>query len=485
MKKSIFALLTALAITMAGCKKFSDFQTDPNKSTTATPDLLLNNVEQSAFQSTSLDITLAVRQMVVTEEASSYQYYNWQRGDYGNYDKLRQVLKMEQSAALLNQSQYQPIAKFFRAWYFLQLTQTFGDIPYSQALMGESNVFKPVYDKQQDIYVAILNDLKTANSMITAATPAVQGDIVYGGNMQQWKKAINSLSLRVLMSLSIKAGNASYDFKQRFAEIVNNPSQYPIFTSNTDNAQLKFYDLDNDRYPYFNSNGIQTAYYMEKSFVTLLQQLKDARLFSFAQKAPNHATAPDGDFTAYGGIKGSDPVDVNAKQQVSGEISRINPRFYNSPTNEPSIALGYPELQFILAEGVTRGWISGDANTYYKNGIQASMSFYAIDATTIATYIAQPAVQLNGSNNIQQIITQKYIASFMNSGWQPFYENRRTGFPVFDVSGDGVLNNKMIPKRFMYPQTELQLNQQNVSDAIKRQYPGGDDINGMMWLIQP
>jgi hypothetical protein len=485
MKKTFYMLLISLTISAAGCKKFSEFQVDPNKSTTATPDLLLNTVEQSAFQSTSLNVTLAVRQMVVTESASSYQYYNWQRGSYGDFNNLRQVLKMEQSAAALNQSQYLPISKFFRAWYFLNLTQTFGDIPYSQALLGEQNQVTPVYDKQQDIYINILNDLKTANGLINAATTPVQGDIIYGGNMQQWKKAINTLSLRILLSLSLKANNSAYDFKQRFAEIVNNPSQYPVFTSNTDNAQLKFYDLDNDRYPYYNDNGIQTAYYMELSFVTMLQQLKDPRLFSFAQKAPNHASAPDGDFTAYGGIKGSDPVDVNAKRQVSGEVSRINPRFYNSPTNEPSVALGYAELQFILAEGVSRGWITGDVNDYYQKGIQASMSFYNIDPATITNYLAQPAVQLGSTDNIRKVITQKYIASFMNSGWQPFYENRRTGFPVFDISGDGVLNNKMVPKRFLYPQTELQLNQQNVTDAIKRQFPNGDDINGAMWSIQP
>ncbi len=485
MKKIFLALLALVALGAPGCKKFSEFQTDPNKSTTATPDLLLNTVEQSAFQSTSLNVALAIRQMAVTESASNYQYYGWTRGDFSNYNNLRQVIKMEQSAATINKPEYLPLSKFFRAWYFLQLTQNFGDIPYSQALQGEQNQTTPVYDKQESIYLAILDDLKAANGLITSGTPSVQGDIIYGGNMQQWKKAINTLSLRILMSLSIKANNTAYNFKQRFADIVNNPAQYPIFGSNADNAQLKFYDLDNDRYPYYNDNSIQTAYYMEETFVDMLKQLKDPRLFSFAQKAPNHSSAADNDFTAYGGIKGSDPVDVNAKRQVSGEISRINPRFYSNPTNEPSIAMGYGELQFILAEAAARGWISGSANGYYQNGIQASMSFYGIDQAGINSYLAQAAVQLSGADNIQKIITQKYIASFMNSGWQPFFENRRTSFPTFDVSGDGVLNNKRVPKRFLYPQTELQLNQQNVNDAIKRQFPGGDDINATTWIIQP
>ncbi len=483
MKKILTLLLVAAAVAQSGCKKFSDFQIDPNKSTTATPDLLLNTIEQSAFQSTDLNVALASRQMVYTDAVSLQQYYGWTRGSYANYNNLRQVLKMEQAASAASKPEYLPLARFFRAWYFLQLTQMFGDIPYSQALKGDENNSMPVYDKQEDIYLSILNELKAAGEQITGSTAAVQNDIVYNGNMQQWKRAINTLSLRVLMSMSLKENDTRYEIKRRFAEIVNNPSLYPVFTSNSDNAQLKFYDLQSNRYPYFNNNDIQTANYMEESFVNLLKSLRDTRLFSFADKAPKYASLPATDFNAYGGAKGSAPVNENNARTVAGEVSKINPRFYNNPVNEPSIALGYAELQFILAEGVTRGWISGNAGDYYQKGIQASMLFYNIDQSAINTYLAQSVVQLTAGNALQNIITQKYIASFMNSGWQPFYEQRRTGFPAFDVSGSGVLNNKVIPKRWMYPQSELQLNQQNVSAAIARQYPNGDNINGMMWLI--
>jgi hypothetical protein len=112
------------------------------------------------------------------------------------------------------------------------------------------------------------------------------------------------------------------------------------------------------------------------------------------------------------------------------------------------------------------------------------MSFYSIDQSAITAYLAQNTVQL-GATALQQIITQKYISSFMNSGWQPFFEQRRTGFPVFEVAGSGVLNNKMIPKRWMYPEAELQVNQQHVTEAISRQFPEGDNINGTMWLLKP
>lgn len=484
--KNLLSLLILIIVLQTGCKKFSEFQTDPNKSTVATPDLLLNSIEQTAFQSSDVAVAFASRQMVFTDAVSLEQYYGWTRGSYNAYNNLRQVIKMEQAAVSQNKQEYIPLAKFYKAWYFLQLTQMFGDIPYTDALKGEENINKPTYDKQEDIYLNILNDLKLANSLISTTTPNIAGDIVYNGNMQTWKKAINSLSLRVLMSLSLKENDAKIEVKKRFAEIVNAPSTYPIIGSNTENAQLKFYDLLNNRYPYFNSNNMQTAYYMEETFVDLLKTLKDTRLFAFADKAPKFSSLPATDFDAYGGAKGSAPVNENNARSVAGELSKVNPRYYNNPVNEPSIALGYAEVQFILAEGVLRGWISGDAKDYYEKGVQASMLFYAIDQTAITSYLAQPAVQLAaGTTGISNIITQKYIASFLNSGWQPFYEQRRTGFPTFDVSGAGVLNNKRIPKRWMYPETELRLNQQNVTAAIASQYSGNDDINGIMWLIKP
>jgi hypothetical protein len=486
MKKVILILLVGIALLQAGCKKFSEFQTDPNQATKATPDLLLNSIEQNAFQSTDIDIALTCRQMVYTDAVSLSQYYGWSRNSYNDYDNLRLVLKMEEAAASQSKAEYVPIAKFFRAWYFLRLTQLFGDIPYSEALKGDESNYTPVYDNQQDIYLSILNDLKAANDLITASTTPVQGDIIFNGNMQQWKQAINSLSLRVLMSLSIKENNTTLDIKKRFADIVNNTTQYPVLTGNADNIQLQYYDLEGNRYPYFNGNDIQTTNYMDETFVNLLKSLKDTRLFSFADKATNFASLPITDFNAYGGVNGSAPIDVNRARILTGTVSKINPRFYKSPVNEPSIALGYAELQFILAEGVVRGWITGTASDYYNKGIQASMLFYGIEQSTINTYQAQADVKLEGAANpIKNIITQKYIASFMNSGRQPFYEQRRTGYPIFDVSGGGILNGGVIPKRWMYPDSESRLNSKNLVEAINRQYPGGDNINGVMWLLKP
>ncbi|NLR66590.1 SusD/RagB family nutrient-binding outer membrane lipoprotein [Chitinophaga varians] len=483
MRTSSIIIFCLLATAFSSCKKFEYFQTDPNKPTQATPELLLTNIETAAFNDISTSGAFASRYLVNTDGIDSYQYYNWQRSGFGEFGSLRQVVKMEEEATRINQPVYLALGKFFRAWFFMKLTLAFGDVPYSEALKGSSEMFTPAYDRQEDIFLNILNDLKAAGDQLASADGDIRGDVIYGGKKEQWKRLINSFSLRILMSLSQKEGNAKLKVKERFAEIVNNPAKYPLLSGSADNGQLVFADLQDNRYPYYNNNSMQTAFYLEENFVNLLKQYQDPRLFRFAQKATKFAGLPDNDFNAYGGAKGSATIDENNSRVVNGEVSKIAKRYYNDPVNEPSVVLGYPELQFVLAEAVVRGWISGDASDYYKKGIQASMEFCKIAPADITAYLAQPSVQLVSGKELEGIFNQKYISFFMNSGWQVFYEQRRTGLPVFDVSGNGVLNNKKVPKRWMYPETELNLNRQHVSDAITRQYPQGDNINGVMWLL--
>jgi hypothetical protein len=330
----------------------------------------------------------------------------------------------------------------------------------------------------------VLDDLKEANNNLSENNEVITGDVIYNGDLNKWRKLINSFSLRILMSLSNKTGNSNLDVIDRFNEIVGNPSQYPIFTSNDDNAALPFYDIATNRYPYFNNNGLKTAYYMEESFVDLLKGLQDPRLFTLADKMPNGSGLSETDFDAYGGLDGSAPLAENTNRIVAGEASRIDARYYNDAVNEPSVALSYSEVEFTLAEAIQRGWITGDAAEHYEAGIRASMDFFGISSGDQDDYLAIPGVVYVPGSGIEMILTQKYISFFMNAGWEAFYNQRRTGFPEFTVDGGGVLNNEQIPKRWMYPQDEFQFNQENIQQAISRQFPGGDDINAEMWLLQ-
>jgi Starch-binding associating with outer membrane len=483
--KTIKLLAAATILLLAnGCKDFEELQIDPNRPTQTHPSLLLTNIETSTFNVISVNAMLASRMMVFTDGTADEQYYGWQRSSFDRYNTLRQIVKMEEEADRLDLKNYKALALFLKSYNIIELSKIFGDVPYADALKAASGTFKPTYDLQKDIYTQVLNDLEQANTNLAVVNGSISGDVIYGGDITKWKKLINSYSLRILMSLSAKQGNTTLNVVNRFKAIVNNPGTHPIFTSNNDNAALQFHDLVNNRYPYLNNNSFKTAYYMEESFVDLLKNLTDPRLFTFADKSPDGAALPNNNFNAYGGLDGSAPLAPNTNRVVEGEASKVDARYYSDPENEPSVLLSHAEVEFTLAEAAARGWITNNPKTHYDNGVKASMGFYGISAGDQTAYLLLPNVVYVPAKGIEMIVTQKYINYFLNGAWESFYNQLRTGFPAFSVDGGGILNNGQIPKRWMYPQEELLLNTENVTAAITRQFTT-DNINGVMWLFKP
>jgi len=493
MKFLKISFVVVLVAALGSCKKFQDFQVNPNNPTVADPSLLLTSIEQNAFSVIDVEASLASRQLVYTESSDNSQYYGWQRGGF-SYSSISQTVKMEQEAARVGKTNYRYIAKFLRAFYVVDMTQRFGDIPYSKMMQSiaandftDSSAVRPAYDKQHDVYLGVLNDLKIASDSLSSTAVPIGGDIIYNGKIDLWRKLINSFTLRVLMSLSKKESVADLGIKQRFSDIVSNPARYPLFASNAENGQLPYYNVTGNQYVYFNSNSMKTDYYLDSSFVDLLQGLKDPRLFVFGE--PTTASGLSGnDFAGYDGLVGSAPLAYNTGKRGQGKASQIDKRYAYDATNEPSVLMGYAEVQFLLAEAAFRGWITGDANAFYKKGIEASLNFSnyqnTYSAADIVNYLAQPGIALQPGTEVSQIVTQKYISMFMNTGWEPFYEQRRTGFPTLEVAGAGVLNGGKIPKRWMYPSDEYTNNGVNVAAAVQSQYGGVDDVNGVMWLVQ-
>jgi hypothetical protein len=411
-----------------------------------------------------------------------------------SYGAITQVVKMEQEAERVGKLNYRYIGKFFKAYFIVNMTQTFGDIPYSQMMQSimnnnfsDSSATQPVYDKQQDIYRGVLDELKIASDSLSTTEVAIGGDLVFDGDIEKWKKLINSFSLRVLMSLSKKEGDETLNIKQRFNEIVSDPAKYPLISSNSENGSLPFYDITGNQYTYYNNNSMKTDFYLDSTFVDILQENNDPRIFVFGKPAPA-SSLPATDFNAYDGLVGSAPLDYNTGKRGDGLASQINDRYAYEAINEPSVLMSYAEVQFLLAEAAVRGWISGDPETFYETGIEASLEFSNFNntysASDIVDYLNQPSIALQSGTEIEQIITQKYISMFMNSGWQPFFEQRRTGFPDFETAGSGILNGGKIPKRWMYPTDEYDNNTVNVENAVKNQFPDGDDVNGVMWILQ-
>ena len=483
MKKILTSSLLLLLFT--ACQDYEEFQNDPNSTTEANPGLLLTNIEISAFNSIDLNAAMACRYLVNVNLVEDAQYYGWDRASFGFYNLLRQVSKMEEEALTDNNNNYLAIAKFFKAYAFEQITRQFGDIPFSDALKAEESVITPVYDEQKTVYLGILDLLEEANALIDPAADPITGDVVFAGDITKWQKLINSFKLRVLMSLSLKAGDPDLNLAGRFNEVFSNPGRYPLMESVADNCRYTYSEETGNTYPFWRSASITTSYILEESFVNQLKALEDPRLFAMAAPEVQAADSSEFSFASYGGFNGSAPIEQNAARLSAGEGSPLNERYIEDAEAEPNLAFGFAELSFTLAEAAQREWINADAGNFYEQGIRASMQFYNISSAEITDYLAQPEVQYNPETGLEQILTQKYLAMFLNSGWEPFYNNRRTGIPAFDTSGGATLNQGQVPKRWMYPTSEINQNQSNLEQAVERQYPDGDNVNGLMWSIDP
>lgn len=482
MKKIIYTWLCLLSIWFTSCEKIDEIQDDPNRVSSSTPDLIFTNIQITASNNISTSAALASRQLGNTDGVSDNQYYNWQRAGFDNYFKLKQISKLRQEAINYNAPVYLALAKFYESYFIVETTLVFGDVPFSEAVQIEQEIVSPKYDSQKDIFIQVLKNLKDANDELAQIEQTIKGDIIYKGDVNKWRKLINSYTLKVLLDLSIKSKDPDLKVVQLFNEILSNSSKYPIFENLTDSAFLNYVDSKTNQYPYFNNNGLQTAFYMEESFVEKLIDLKDPRLFSMADMINEKIDDNKENFANYGGIKGSNSLQDNVKKVMQGKVSRINSRYYLDPVNEPSVLLSYWQLMFVLAEASERGWIANKTEQYYTNGIKASFDFY--NTPIPEQYLNHEEVILDGVNNLERILTQKHIASFMNSGWQSFFDNRRTGFPVFNNDGTGVLNGGKMPKRWMYPNSESFNNDANLNQAIDKQFTNGDNIYELMWLLK-
>jgi hypothetical protein len=166
MKRNSLIIFILVATSLLSCKKHEDFQTNPNLPSTATPALLLTDILYDLFYIDNTGADFASRYLTYYERGNSDLDYSWSQGSFDDYNTLRQVKQMDSLAHQSNQQQYYGLTKLFRAILFSQLSEQFGDIPYSQALQAVSGNFRPVYDAQESIYPALLQELDDANSLL-------------------------------------------------------------------------------------------------------------------------------------------------------------------------------------------------------------------------------------------------------------------------------------------------------------------------------
>jgi hypothetical protein len=514
--KMAFLLMAFLITALPSCD-YTDLDVDPNRPTSAPPSLILNGVLLN-MRSSAWNTTMRWNQYYCI----NYNYYGnneyWSGAASLDYTRLKDVLKMEEEAARSGAPAVNPYAalgKFLRAFYFVNMSLKVGDIPLSEALNGLENT-TPKYATQKEVFVQSLKWLEEANTdlaaLIQKGGQRADGDWFFGGDLLKWQKTVNAFRLRVLVHLSKKESDADLQVKQQFAAILGNPTKYPLMGSIGDNLQfisklpLYKYPKNPDNYG-FDALRENTS----KLYIDLLKGFKDPRLFVVAE--PAEAKLKTGisplSHDAFQGASSGESLDDMTFNTQKGEYSLINrKRFYATYEGEPIVQIGYPEMCFNIAEGIQRGWASGNAEDWYNKGIQASMEFYGIktgnltvsfakagavlgvfDTYTLPVdvnaYLAQPSVKYAGNTaaGLEQILKQKYLALAQSSDLEAYYNYRRTGIPAF-LTGVGTGNGGRIPQRFQYPANERTTNTANLTEALQRQYGGNDDVFGKMWMLQ-
>jgi Starch-binding associating with outer membrane len=516
MKIKSYILVTFFALIVSACKDFDAIEKNPNVATSVPASLVLTSVENGIIEE-----PWSLEHRHNQYWACNYYYYgnneySWTNAEL-SYDVLRDVVKMEEEALKAGASDVNPYAalgKFFRARIFIGMTNQVGDLPMKNALKGLVDI-SPVYDTQKDIYIQVLRWLDDANGELrtleTAGNTTLSGDIFLNNDLNAWRKVINSYTLRVLISLSKKEGDADLSIKSRFAAILADPAKYPLMTGNSDNLQIE-YNGTTSLYPTNpGSKGFDKGRYnMAQTYVEGLTTLKDPRAFVTLNpaKAKLNSGVAFNDFAAYVGASSGESQDDMTFKAGNGEYSYANQlRYYSTFAGpEPALQIGYAEQCFNIAEGIHRGWATGNAETYYVNGIKASMTFYGIEqgssltvtdqedkvlgtvTADIAAYLAQPTVKYSGAtaNGLNQILTQKYLAFFQNSGLEAFYNQRRTGVPTF-LTGPGTGfggATPRIPKRWLYPSAEETTNSANLRVALQSQFGGQDTKDGELWILK-
>ena len=382
------------------------------------------------------------------------------------------------------------MAKILQSYAFLVLTDTYGDIPYTEAGKGytDQKVY-PKYDKQQAIYAGIIKDISDAVAALDASKTRETADVLFGGDVAKWKKFGNSLLLRIGMRLSkVDATQAQ--------SLVSKALAGGVITSNADNV-LILHDAN-----YLNSIGQllnateANNFYLAAPFVDYLKKTNDPRLRSIAvryvgatsgtQQTPARAVIDPA--VQIGMPFGYDNSSISGPVKTLGlasfyDFSQADRTRMNKTTARAYLVTA-SQTNLLLAEAVTRGWVTGNAKDYYEAGVKAHMAQVSeMDANSVVSSAAVDAYlaanPFNSTTALEQINTQYWISCFLN-GPEAFANFRRTGFPKLSANpfpGKAIKGDFI--NRLTYPNSEISVNSVNVKAAIANQ--GADDLDTKVW----
>ena len=463
--------VAALLWLVSGCTQdFEEMNTNPNDAirvpaTNVFGQALINSA--SILFGERLDVYYAGTWAGQTASigAGDYEY----RVDINNdqwsdmYTSMTYFVDVARVAEEDGNTNLQAAALTMKAYMAHKATDMWGKIPYSEAFQLEEQILYPKYDSEQEVYDALLAELKTAADMFQSGTGELgEGDFLYGGDVDKWRKFCNAVRLRVAIRLS------SADEAKATAvitEMLGNPDTYPLLTSNEDNAYLYFPGVAPDQELWYErmgaDDGNKTDLYRTNS--TLIDALKnnnDPRLPVYA------------DENKYGEYNGYHygPNQLSDTLNNGNNVSHIGDRFGNNPAGF-SPFMNAAEVHFLKAEAYERGLAAGgDAPMEYEMGITQSLEENGIAAPEIAAFLMESEVAWGGgtSTHLEKIYLQKWISLFKQSV-EAWAEARRTDVPLMTgVETNYAGSHNRPPFRMAYPDEEKTLNTSFPQDVVEK-----------------
>jgi len=510
-KLTKYLLSLVLAVGFFSCdEKFDEINTNLVDPTTLNPLFLLNQgildmrYRDGGSSLQDLSYNFGIVQQIITPFGSSLAGANYNQLNLSNSQRIwqntyRNVLKntvdaVEKSKVNPDNTNLYHSARIWKAYAYMVLTDTYGDIPYFEGAKGFiEQIVSPKYDSQETIYVDLLKELEEATAGLDPNKASSTSEILYGGDPLKWKKFGYSLMLRAAMRLTKASPSKAETY-------VTKAVAGGLISSNAENAVLRNTSVFNNYIGVHLGAREKANYYLTEPFVNHLKTNEDPRLESIAIRHVGATNGPSQTISRItrdpdlqiGMPMGHDDVSINSVLAENGVVSLWDYSQANIYTvlkvDSPQFFLTYSQTQLLLAEAAVRGWVQGGAATYYEEGIKANMeqmAFYDLDATVseqaAATYIANHP--LENEMALEQINTEYWISSFLD-GSELFANFRRSGYPTLEANpytGSEITGNFI--RSMPYPDSETVVNRSNLQEAISRQGP--NNLDRRVWWDQP
>ena len=460
MKKIILTTLTI--ITLISCQsddKYEDKNRDPKNPTQVSSEFLFNAATKSLFdQMTSTNVNNNIYRMLgqhwtETTYVDEANYdFNTRNITQSHWSEIYRDVLADLATAKINNDADLTISadtkktknaqiEILTVYAWAQMVETFGDIPYSQALNAGQYVL-PVYDDAATIYSDLLTRIAVAIPNLTDSGFGT-ADKIYGGDTAKWKKFGNSLMLRMGVRVADVPALATKSTAAIKAAVSGG-----VFTSNADNASLVYSNATPNTNPVWVDlvQSGRSDFVIANTLVDFMNNLSDPRRAVYFDQ--NLGT---------GVYEGGPYGDNNAFSSYTHVSDRVI-----DPTN-PASLIDYSEVCFYLADAAERS-ISGtpvNAAAFYNAGITASFDYWA--APNVATYLANPAVNYATAPGTWKVkIGNQLWLAMYNRGYEAWTAWRTYDMPGFNLPA---VSEDPVPTRYTYPISEQNLNKVNYTAA--------------------